>query len=71
MILIRAALAAVVTGSLLTVPLADDVSDVRGLHAALAAQEEALPRRGYVGVRMAPVPEDVRKAAGLAEETAC
>lgn len=66
MILIRAALAAVVTGSLLTVPLADDVSDVRGLHAALAAQEEALPRRGYVGVRMAPVPEDVRKAAGLA-----
>jgi pimeloyl-ACP methyl ester carboxylesterase len=32
-----------------------------------AAPEDALPRKGHAGIRVAPVPEDVRKAAGLAK----
>lgn len=37
--------------------LADDVA---GMRVALASQENALPRKAYVGIQMAPLPEEIR-----------
>ena len=53
----RLALAAVVAFGFFSSALAHDLG---GLRVALASQENALPRKAYVGIQMVPLPDEIR-----------
>ena len=53
----RLALGAIVAFGFFSSALADDVAGVR---VALASQENALPRKAYVGIQMVPLPDEIR-----------
>jgi hypothetical protein len=53
----RLALVAVVAFGFFSSALADDVV---GIRVALASQENALPRKAYVGIQMVPLPDEIR-----------